>query len=446
MIGRAVRIQADAAIGKPIRARGSDSGDEGASRAEARAHRAPMIRKPSPLQAGGNLGSEQSYLSARMAGGGDRAEPPVGTMLPARRSKEIRYPFARTADGRAIFIDDYVSGTVTCFGCDRPLIAKAKKPGAKRRPHFAHGVNIDVLTCNAETALHRLSKVLIQDGHHAARAAGRSYPLTWRCPSCQSEQTIDSAKHWSEVAIEVQPISKVTSDLLFVGARPFAVEIVVTHDLAPETIARYEAADVPVFVTRPTWDDVGALRYGIDATEALGTRPERCPGCREERRQAEEVQAQFEQLERDLARIPGKGDEEKATLGLHDWPPPVDRFERRLFPPVRAAVREQGRRLLRLGFDQGGTNPWVFVRKLPGGRGIVFAGLAGDEEVPLWRSVAVWVRMRLRVPEQDLERFGELVVHWLGKHGVESRERWRSQIDVMHAHARHEAIGVTPPS
>lgn len=53
-------------------------------------------------------------------------------------TRGIRYPFARASTG-PISVEDYIKGTeVTCFGCERALVAKQ---GRKNRWHFAHAVD-----------------------------------------------------------------------------------------------------------------------------------------------------------------------------------------------------------------------------------------------------------------------------------------------------------------
>lgn len=272
----------------------------------------------------------------------------VGTKVGA-----IRYPFARGRAG-AIFILEYTKGTpVTCFGCDRPLVAKQ---GRRNRWHFAHAVDTNV-TCNAETALHRLSKVLVQDGFTYALTNQQPYLLRWRCPSCGEPHVVDATRWWTRVATESSAIIGTRSDVMFEGQRPIAVEIVVTHDVEDETAARYVNADLPVFIVRPRWETVGSLRAELVADDALIVRSEKCPTCREQIETERRHQARLDVLRQRLDEV-RMIDDRIVEQRLSDWPPEVDRFGRTLYEGVRRAVADQAIRLMMIGFTQMQKNRW----------------------------------------------------------------------------------------
>lgn len=338
----------------------------------------------------------------------------VGTKVGA-----IRYPFARGRAG-AIFILEYTKGTpVTCFGCDRPLVAKQ---GRRNRWHFAHAVDTNV-TCNAETALHRLSKVLVQDGFTYALTNQQPYLLRWRCPSCGEPHVVDATRWWTRVATESSAIIGTRSDVMFEGQRPIAVEIVVTHDVEDETAARYVNADLPVFIVRPTWETVGSLRAELVADDALIVRSEKCPTCREQIETERRHQARLDVLRQRLDEV-RMIDDRIVEQRLGDWPPGVDRFGRTLYEGVRRAVEDQAIRLMMIGFTQMQKNRWLFVLHLPGEVGAVYAGLGGTESEPLWASPSPEFWFRLSVDGAH-ERYGEVVVEFLERHGLRVDEQWR---------------------
>lgn len=335
-------------------------------------------------------------------------------------TRTIRYPFANGPTG-AVSIEEYTKGTpVTCFGCDRALVAKQ---GRKNRWHFAHAVDNDV-TCNAETALHRLSKLLVQQGFARAGDEHRSYPLRWHCPWCRSSRVVDTTRWWSRVVAESSATAGTRSDLTFEGERPIVIEIVVTHDVEDETAERYANAELPVFIVRPTWETVGMLRDELVADDALIVRSDKCSTCRAQIEAERRHQVRLEQLgaRLDETRLV---DDRLAEHQLGDWPPALDRFGRTLFPGIRRTVADQAIRLMMVGFTQLQRNRWVFVLHLPDGIGAVYAGLGGTEWEPLWSCPYPEFWFRISVDGGVKERYGEVVAAFLERHGLRVGEQWR---------------------
>lgn len=202
-----------------------------------------------------------------------------------------------------------------------------------------------------------------------------------------------------------------------------AVEIVVSHDLDDETTVRYAKDKVPVFILRPTWETVGQLRHELVADEALFVQSNKCPTCRVQL----EVERRHEQrLDHLRARLAETllVDDRIVEQRLGDWPPEVDRFGRSLYPSVRRLVADQAIRLMMVGFTQLPRNRWVFVLHLPDRLGAVYAGLGGTEWDPLWSSPMPEFWFHLSVEAAVQERYGEVVVAFLERHGLRIGEQW----------------------
>lgn len=172
----------------------------------------------------------------------------------------ILYPVARDQEGCAVHIDDWQRGhAVTCFGCGQDLVGRLPHDGIKPTAHFAHKVDA---ACSGETALHKAAKAAITRTH----ASGRLRALSWECPLCKR------CRHETDLRAfvlheEARPCVGVVSDVLgvdAVGEPRVAIEIVVTHDVAAETLERYRTNGIYVFVLRPSWGLVGDLVHGSD--------------------------------------------------------------------------------------------------------------------------------------------------------------------------------------
>lgn len=191
-------------------------------------------------------GCEKTDLADRMESSGSDAA--------------IQYPVALVGEDRLIHVDDWDGESVVCIDCRHPMIAKR---GGKRAWHFAHkAVNPN---CTGEGALHHAAKLSIVEGLTRAREKGRPMQLVWPCPGCGQERHGDLRGMVERVELECSLAPGTRADIACHGARPFAIEVVVTH--APEilTLAAYRDAGVPVFHVEPTWDDlksylVGAVR------------------------------------------------------------------------------------------------------------------------------------------------------------------------------------------
>ena len=201
----------------------------------------------------------------------------------------IKVPVGRAQDGAVVPIAQWQRGqAVWCFQCECELVGKLPQNGISPTPHFAHKVEA---SCNGEGVVHKATKAAIAQAH----ASGVLRSLVWSCPSC-------AGRGWQRTPLAViaalcqerAPCEGVRSDLLGVDAEDaprLAIEVVDTHDLEPETLARYEAINLDVFSIKTSEQLVGALVRGavtelpvehrsgiVDAT--------RCQACQQILREA----------------------------------------------------------------------------------------------------------------------------------------------------------------
>jgi hypothetical protein len=290
----------------------------------------------------------------------------------------ITYPYARLDAGRLVHIRDYDGvAPVCCFGCGDAMVARR---GRVRRWHFAHSVDSG-LTCSHETALHAAAKQAILEGFAKAKASAASYLMHWQCKGCSSRRNVDLVPICRTVGAETEMVPGVISDLAFDGPRPLAVEIVVTHPPDGQALARYEAANVPVFIVRPDWDGIAMLFDGFRSDESHFVDQARCPECDRRRRALEERERvrryALERVRKSLAKLTPRPEP------FHPWK--ADARGNALHPPTQNKVHSTGRKLQAVGFRQTTSKPWLFVFEVRG-VGSFFANLGGTEEVPIWRD------------------------------------------------------------
>ena len=185
----------------------------------------------------------------------------------------VRYPIARSSHGQLVHIDAWRDEDVACIGCGQPMVGKR---GSVNAHHFAHAVE---RSCSAETVLHAGTKEAVVSAH--ARAPIR---LWWSCVACGETRRATTAE--LDLVTEAAPCDGVRSDVLgrdLTGAPRLAIEVVVTHALEPQTIARYRAAGVSVLLLRPTWEVFRELASGaeimVDGRHALDEHVGACAGC-----------------------------------------------------------------------------------------------------------------------------------------------------------------------
>jgi hypothetical protein len=299
-----------------------------------------------------------------------------------------------------------------------------------RRWHFQHLAS--TVSCSEETALHKAAAQAIHDGFNTANASKQPHELRWTCDGCGEARAVDLTAFATSVARESSPVPGVVTDVLFQGPRPLAVEVVVSHAPEPETLERYRAADIPVFVVEPTWDCIPELARGVNSTKTFFVRRSRCSGCQ---RQDELLAAQARELARyeaartrELARI------EKSLAAATSYkrvvadPKPWthDKRGNALRPYLQDRLHRLAFKLTDAGFRQSEGKPWLFCLRVAG-IGMFFANLGGTEEVPIWQDSAPLYHWDVDVADEYEELVVERIRSFLARGGVDVRTSFYSR-------------------
>jgi hypothetical protein len=247
------------------------------------------------------------------------------------------------------------------------------------RRHFAHRVRVEG-ACSHESALHAAAKQAICDAFAIAKGTARPYTLLWICERCETIRDTDLVRICDRVTPEKEMVAGVVSDLVFDGARRFAVEVVVTHPPEPQALTRYEAASVPVFLIRPTWDAIDMLADCIYTDASHFVSADKCQECL---RRVAARRAKERERERVLATTRRSLSQRATSSAPSTWN--TDKRGNVLYPRVAAALYEAGRCLCAMGFTQAQQKPWLFVLPIKG-IGAFFANLGGTQQVPIWED------------------------------------------------------------
>ena len=283
------------------------------------------------------------------------------------------------------------------------------KRGAKRRWHFAHKPPFD--RCDPDNALHETAKGVIVQGFNEALAQSSEYRLGCHCSQCEENLlSRNVALPGATVDPELTIVEGTRSDLVFnIGvSNQVIVEIVVTHDLEPQTRKAYEQSGIPVLTVKPAWDDLEGLRTTIFAADTLNTGRRQCRQCKE---QAKEAARQLEQdrvriaaearqreqkrrqVASDLARL-----DERSPVKCPFTPWTYDKFGRQMFPHIRAQVFASAIVLAELGFIQAREKPWLFYYKTTWGP--IFADFGSTEDIAIWEDPSALIHWRLKCPDE----------------------------------------------
>jgi hypothetical protein len=189
----------------------------------------------------------------------------------------IQYPIARAEDGSVVHIRSWQPGQiVACFGCDCELIGRLPHNGIAPTAHFAHKADT---ACDGEGALHKAAKEAIVRAHTSRVLS----TLSWLCPRCSQ---LLHRTDLSQLTLhkEKVPCEGVVTDVLGLdgdGRAVVAIEVVVTHDIEPQTMDRYLALGTAVFVWRPAWNEIAAITEGSSTLglEARHVQIDHCAGC-----------------------------------------------------------------------------------------------------------------------------------------------------------------------
>ena len=272
------------------------------------------------------------------------------------------------------------------------------KQGSKRAWHFAHKPPVQGCA-DRDRALHETAKALIVQGFTAALEAGAEYHVGFSCEDCGQDRSWNMALPARSISVERSVVEGTRSDVVVDRGDkpPLIIEVVVSHDLEPTTRIRYENSEFPVFAVYPTWDTVAGLAGAVIADVALNVPSMRCPRCQEEeerrKRELSEAQTWAESMLRGLRANASKP---AGSAGPSVRPWQHDKFDREMYPQVRRRVFQNAAILLGLGFVQAKEKPWLFLYRLPGGCGVVFANFGSTEEVPIWADTSALIHWRLK--------------------------------------------------
>ena len=306
----------------------------------------------------------------------------------------VLYPLA-VAEGRLTWIEDAQrGGRYDCIGCNERVVARQ---GARKSWHFAHFRA--PRDCEPDGALHRAAQEVVQAALTSAAQQGEPYEVRLPCATCRELLAFNLAVSGLSVEAEHSLVSHTRSDLVVYrpNQNPVVVEIVVTHDLEPETAARYNDAGTTVFVVKPAWETLRDLERGITPDRSMGGRPVHCAECRRaERRRAELEEWAAGKLSRLDARVAFDG----RDLPFRPWR--HDSYGRRLYIGVRSRTHAAALILTELGFRQAREKPWLFWYRITPDC-VVFANFGSTEVIPIWEDPAAHVHWRFTGDDHDAE-------------------------------------------
>ena len=183
---------------------------------------------------------------------------------------------------------------------------------------------------------------------------------------------------------------------------PVIIEIVVTHDLEPDTLDSYAESGIPVLKIHPTWDTLDQLELEVVTSDTLNIPFNLCVACKDaakrNRQKEKEIQQRVGSM---LKRMDERRRLDSVKLPFRPWT--HDKFERPMFSRICSQVYANARILTELGFAQAKTKPWLFYFKLPDG-GMIYANFGSTEEVAIWEDTAALIHWRLDNHSSETER------------------------------------------
>ena len=292
--------------------------------------------------------------------------------------KIIQYPMAYLKPYSPVHIDETKSGDLHyCLGCDQEMITKK---GKVRRHHFAH--KAPFTHCDSDNALHETGKANICRGFLQAADSGQQYNLGFPCNDCGTSIKGNIAEAGTSIASERSVVSGTRSDLVATkpnGVDPrVIIEIVVHHDLEPETKQKYEDSHIPVVKIAPRWETVSNLLIEAEGYQALNMPKPRCPKCREKEESRRKTEAKKKtETDQILAGISPRD-----TTGQHLTPITQDRYGSWLRAETKLQIMVNAKRLTKLGFQQQNSRPTLFSFQV--GQRRIFADLDSTEVMRIW--------------------------------------------------------------
>ena len=306
----------------------------------------------------------------------------------------VLYPLA-VASGRLTWIEDAQRGArYDCIGCNERVVARQ---GDRKSWHFAHFRT--PRDCEPDGALHRAAQKVVQAALTRAAQQGERYEVRLPCATCRELLAFNLAVPGLSVEGEESVVAHTRSDVVVYrpDQNPVVVEIVVTHDLEPETVSRYDDAGTAVFVVKPAWETLRELEHGMTPDRTMGVGSVQCDECRRaEQRLAELHEWAAKKLSRLDARVAFGGPD----LPFRPWH--HDAYGRSLYIGVRSRTHAAAIILTELGFRQAREKPWLFwFRVTPDCT--VFANFGSTEVIPIWEEPAAHLHWKYTGGDHDAE-------------------------------------------
>ncbi len=268
------------------------------------------------------------------------------------------------------------------------------KMGVVNAWHYAHkGSNGE--RCDPDTALHEAAKAMVVQGVTNALCLGGDYIAEVTCRRCRTVVSTNVAHTSGNASMERSVVDRTRSDIVIDRGprrKPVIVEIVVTHDLEPDTESRYKKSGLPVLVVRPDWDTVVSLLTSLNTDSSLNID---CVKCRHAKaRRQQELSDAHEWVATTLGRLnPG------SKSSFRQWE--HDKHGNVMGQPAGERVRRNASILVGLGFSQT-RKPWLFVFNLPSepgkfaSAGVIFANFGSTNEVPIQEDQSALIHWNLQ--------------------------------------------------
>ena len=195
------------------------------------------------------------------------------------------------------------------------------RQGTKRQWHFAHKPPFERCT-DPDKTLHETATTVIIQGFSDALKRQGEYLLACPCEECGSRVSRNIAIPGASIEAEKTLVAGTGSDLVVnqPGKASVIVEIVVTHDLEPETRESYVESGVPVLKVRPNWDMVVELGSRIITDDTLNVPPVLCAACRDAaERQRKQREGALKHADSMLQRLSERKRPNPAKLPFRPW-------------------------------------------------------------------------------------------------------------------------------
>ena len=220
---------------------------------------------------------------------------------------DIQYPEAFETPYRRVHVSALSrydrGGPYYCYGCDQEMVVRLGEVNAH---HFAHKSQ-QTTKCDPENALHRAAQANILEGFSEAVEKREPYHAGFQCASqhCANAVKFNIATSGSRIAAEKSAVQGTRADLVVycpddngTSQVRLIIEVVVTHDLEASTLAKYQAAKVPVIKINPSWDSLEQLRNTVVAYDTVNVPTVECADCLAVREQEETQKREYEDKRR----------------------------------------------------------------------------------------------------------------------------------------------------